>query len=268
MSNNTDIDELRDRVEQLEEQQAELKQGAVDAQGRAWSVSDFLNMGLTRRQALQSIGVLAGGATLGTAIQQAVGVASADPSTTDGDGDVGTPDNRVDVFADEVSAASLDSGLPFRYTHTEIVDVVENAVTDGSDTISFAEPVNEIIIKGSTREDLYVDFSGGSGTYSWDGINISSASQSGAGLLIPTGLASRQPQSTARIKTWSSQTTDRPTYHCFGGTGGNPSSPAMVIGALDEQVGGSVQSVELNQPGSTSEFEYTAYGLSLTGGSK
>jgi len=109
MSNET-IEELRERVEQLEEQQAELKQGAVDAQGRAWNVSDFLNMGLTRRQALQAIGVLAGGATLGTAIQQAVGVASAAPSTTDGDGDVGTPENPVDVFADGVSAGNYAIG--------------------------------------------------------------------------------------------------------------------------------------------------------------
>lgn len=105
--NSETVQELIERVEQLEEQQQRLVQGAVDSQGRAWSVSDFLNMGLTRRQALTAIAAIASGATLGVAIQEAVGVAEAGASTSDGDGDVGTPSNPVDVFADGVDATSV-----------------------------------------------------------------------------------------------------------------------------------------------------------------
>lgn len=102
MTDNDTIQELQHRVEQLEEQQEQLVQGAIDAQGRNWSVSDFLSMGLSRRQALTAVAAIASGATIGGALREAVGVASAAASTSDSDGDVGTPSSRVDVFADAV----------------------------------------------------------------------------------------------------------------------------------------------------------------------
>lgn len=121
--------ELLDRIEQLEEQQQQLVEGAVDAQGRSWTVSDFLNMGLTRRQAMTAVGAIAGGATLGTAIRKSIGIASADASTSDDDGDVGTPENRVDVFADGVdvntislSSAPSDYFLPWKLEGSKSAD--------------------------------------------------------------------------------------------------------------------------------------------------
>jgi hypothetical protein len=108
--NQSELDALRDRVAQLEEQQEKLIQGAVDAQGRNWSVSDFLNLGLSRRQALTAVAAIASGATIGGALREAVGAASAGPSTSDTDGDVGMPSNRVDLFADGVDANDLDIG--------------------------------------------------------------------------------------------------------------------------------------------------------------
>jgi len=109
MSNN-ELEELRARVEQLEEKQEKLEESAVDAQGREWSVSDLLSMGLTRRQALTALGIVAGGAPIGVAIYRAVGTAAAEASTSDGDDDVGSPDNRHDYFADGVDANSITTG--------------------------------------------------------------------------------------------------------------------------------------------------------------
>lgn len=104
-----EIDELEKRVEQLEEKTTELEEGAIDAQGRKWTKSDLLNMGLTRRQAMAALGAIAGGTSIGAAIYQAIEPAAAQASTSDGDDDVGTPDNRVDVFADGVDANTLST---------------------------------------------------------------------------------------------------------------------------------------------------------------
>lgn len=105
----SDKSNLQKRVEQLEKKQQQLEEGAIDAQGRKWSVSDFLNMGLTRRQALSAIGAMAAGATLGTAIRESIGTASAAASDTDSDGDIGTPSDRVDIFAEGIDANSVNT---------------------------------------------------------------------------------------------------------------------------------------------------------------
>jgi hypothetical protein len=96
--------ELEDRVDSLSHGQARLERGAVDENGQAWTLADLLNIGLSRRQAMGALASIAGGATLATALTQAV---AADASTSDGDGDVGQPGNRVDVFADGVDATSV-----------------------------------------------------------------------------------------------------------------------------------------------------------------
>lgn len=100
------IAELEDRVDSLSHGQARLERGAVDETGQAWTMADLLNIGLSRRQAMGALASIAGGATLATALTQAV---AADASTSDGDGDVGQPGNRVDVFADGVDATSVST---------------------------------------------------------------------------------------------------------------------------------------------------------------
>jgi hypothetical protein len=62
---------------------------------------------INRRQAL---GLLAGIGVGGAAGYAGVGQASADASTSDSDGNVGTPSDRVDVFADGMDSKSVKTG--------------------------------------------------------------------------------------------------------------------------------------------------------------
>lgn len=94
--------ELRERIDELETKVEELQE-LVDDTG-----------GVTRRSALQALAALGGGSLLGAAGSEAVGNAAASPSTTDGDGDVGTPSNPVDIFADGV-----DIGGPSDFDHMD-----------------------------------------------------------------------------------------------------------------------------------------------------
>jgi len=60
--------------------------------------------GVTRREMLAGAGILGGGALLGGGGTAALtGNAQAAASTVDGDGDIGTPDNPEDVYADAVA---------------------------------------------------------------------------------------------------------------------------------------------------------------------
>lgn len=89
---------------------------ARDPNGNTWSISDFLGMGFTRREAIKLVGLVAGGMALGGAITEVV---SAQASTSDSDGNVGLPGDRVDVFADGVDANSVSTG--------ELATAIENA---------------------------------------------------------------------------------------------------------------------------------------------
>lgn len=65
---------------------------------------------ITTRDFLKAAGVIGTGAVLGGgAIELATQDAAADASTTDDDGDVGQPGDRVDVYADGVDANSVDT---------------------------------------------------------------------------------------------------------------------------------------------------------------
>lgn len=67
------------------------------------------NKSITRREALSVAGGVLGGGALGAA--GAVETASADASTTDSDGNVGLPDDRVDVFAEGVDTGEVNNVL-------------------------------------------------------------------------------------------------------------------------------------------------------------
>lgn len=103
---------LRDRVAELEARldataraQAEHERSATDPQGRKWTVSDLMGMGLTRRQALGAVAAIAGGATLSSAFS---GSAAAQP--TGDEGVVGESGERVEVWASEVDALEVATG--------------------------------------------------------------------------------------------------------------------------------------------------------------
>lgn len=66
---------------------------------------------ISRRDALTGAGALGLGALLGGgSAMAATGTAGAAPSTSDSDGDVGLPSDRVDVFADGVDSNSVETG--------------------------------------------------------------------------------------------------------------------------------------------------------------
>ncbi|QGX95933.1 hypothetical protein EI982_14640 [Haloplanus rallus] len=133
--NQTELDALRNRVEQIEQRQEQLAQGAVDAQGRSWTVSDFLSLGLTRRQAVQALGLIASGVALPAALTRSAAAAPGD----DGDTVLGSSSNRWDAWMDEVdvnllSTDSVNSSLPLK---------IGDAVFAASGTHSFYDIYGE-----------------------------------------------------------------------------------------------------------------------------
>jgi len=107
-------EQLEARVAELEEQLDDLKTAgdvATDAQGRQWSAADFMNVGLTRRQALGAIAALASGAALHEAFQQAVGVAEAAGSSQVGT--IGEPGSPVDAYIEDLYDTNDNPVLEF-----------------------------------------------------------------------------------------------------------------------------------------------------------
>jgi len=100
---------------------------------------------IDRRDALALLtgGALGGGAALG-----AVGSAAAAASTSDSDGNVGTPSSRIDVFADGVNATQVedDSGTV----------VLSTSVASGSVTLSSGSATVDTGVSESTTATFYV----------------------------------------------------------------------------------------------------------------
>jgi len=67
---------------------------------------------ISRRGALALLGATGVGAGSVLGGNEIIGSAKADASTSDSDGNVGTQDDRVDVFADGVDTISINSGGP------------------------------------------------------------------------------------------------------------------------------------------------------------
>jgi len=103
----------------------------------------------TRRDFAKAGGALGLGALLGGGgMAASTQSASADASTTDSDGDVGGPSNRVDGFFDGVDATSVNAGgqnntdinltrLVENGTYTDIVDAIVNAPPNYSENQRF-----------------------------------------------------------------------------------------------------------------------------------
>lgn len=105
--------------------------GVIDRKGNFIDLRSLVNQfGLSRRQGLQALGLVAGGATLGNAIMQSVGVVSAAASESDSDGDVGQTSSRVDVFADGVDANSV-STVEGEVTGETSIELVRNSDNTG-----------------------------------------------------------------------------------------------------------------------------------------
>jgi len=95
------------------QEQAKLKafaQGLPDEPGDIDVDAIAQETGTSRRQVLQIIAAVGVGSIAGgVSVSQLVSEAQAQASTSDGDGNVGTPADRVDVFADGVDASVIDT---------------------------------------------------------------------------------------------------------------------------------------------------------------
>lgn len=83
-----------------------------------------------RRAVLQGGAAVAAGAAIGTKGRDAVGEAAAQPDPDDGTGNVGTPGDRVDVFANGLDAEHL-----WNRNYSEFV---ETATVSGSTTVDIS----------------------------------------------------------------------------------------------------------------------------------
>jgi hypothetical protein len=95
------------------QEQAKLKafaQGLPDNPGDIDVDAIAQQTGTSRRQVLQIIAAVGVGSIAGgVSVSQLVSKAQAQASTSDSDGNVGTPSDRVDVFADGVDASVIDT---------------------------------------------------------------------------------------------------------------------------------------------------------------
>jgi len=107
-----EFDDLRETVQDLraERQQTTqqlyqtLRSLGLSGEAIEANVSSLMGHGMTRRAAMLAVVGAVGGAGFMS------GRVSAAASTSDSDGDVGTPSNRVDVFADGVDTLTVDAG--------------------------------------------------------------------------------------------------------------------------------------------------------------
>jgi hypothetical protein len=121
-------DRLTKRVDAIERELArrdEQPNAVIDESGRQWRFRDFLNMGLTRRQAMSVVASLAAGATLGAALSDAV---VAQP--TGDEGQVGTQANPVELWASEIDATEVATDK------ASVTQVVGRAELTSSQTIN------------------------------------------------------------------------------------------------------------------------------------
>ncbi len=81
------------------------------------------------------LSVLVGGAAGGAALAVGTGEVEAAASTSDSDGNVGLPSDRVDVFADGIDINTINGDEPVRSQSTEYQ--IQKDGSDGSGIINF-----------------------------------------------------------------------------------------------------------------------------------
>jgi len=125
------------------QEQAKLKafaQGLPDEPGEIDVDAIAQETGTSRRQVLQIIAAVGVGSIAGgVSVSQLVSEAQAQASTSDSDGNVGTPSDRVDVFADGVDASVIDTE---NINISEIGQYISASDTNGS--VEFASGTTEI----------------------------------------------------------------------------------------------------------------------------
>lgn len=111
-----DEEEIRSIAREEARQVMEVR----DENGNSVSVTDFTNFGLTRRQALHAMALVAGGASIGGAVAN---VMSDDAVASHGGGQIGTANNPLDaVYVNDLLATSVGtSSNPVTDVHSDNV---------------------------------------------------------------------------------------------------------------------------------------------------
>lgn len=122
------------------------------------------NGSLTRRDALIGGGAILAGGAIGGGASQAVGTVAADASTTDADGDVGGPNDRVDVFAQAVDTDEVSLTDP---TLVYVYGEGSNLLTT-RDPANFADvfaAINDVLsgLSAGEKVDIQLPNTGSSG---------------------------------------------------------------------------------------------------------
>lgn len=200
------------------------------------------NKSLTRREALSIAGGVLGGGVLGAA--GTVETVSADASTTDTDGNVGLPDDRVDVFAEGVDSVSVgadgvDAGRQNRTHYASAEAEAAGAATDAQiqSVINASSPGDTVVIDGLE-----------------DATGVSEPYSVGAAVTIPSDrqvLVAAHVQASASVNAFENadQTNGNSNIRIRGTAGG----------LLDGNAGTGVRGIEFNK-GS----EYVVESLRMT----
>lgn len=141
----TDKSQFEKRIEQLEETVT-----TTDADGREWSISGLVSMGLSTRQAQIALGALAAGATLTAAITWATQPASAQQQL--GTGTIGTSDRPLEaIYVDSLNQVEtvatvdeLDGGVVNR-TAT-ITNLSGSRYVSSDDTVDPTQVDGDVVI--------------------------------------------------------------------------------------------------------------------------
>lgn len=137
------------------------------------------NSEMSKRDFLKSAGVLGTGAVLGGgAASELTGDAQAAASTTDGDGDIGTPANPEDVYADALAVFDGannqigkfdETGIETPSVDTENLNITGEVLVDadkaGGQTQSLTASNWVAITYNNENEDITEDFDPAAGTF-------------------------------------------------------------------------------------------------------
>ena len=163
MTHNPNIEELAQRVDSLESEVETLRDltTATDENGKQWTASKLITeLGLTRRQAIVVIGMLASGSTLIGALTRTTSAQSAsDASGPVYFDQIGDPDNPVSDFyvANEYQAASDQNPVFDSVTTGSIdVDTTQNASASIYQTNGGAPDPSSITIEEIKLGDVVV----------------------------------------------------------------------------------------------------------------
>jgi len=141
----SDKSELEERVEQLEQTVT-----TNDADGREWSISGLISMGLSTRQAQIALGALAAGASLTAAITWATESASAQQQL--GTGTIGTSDRPLEaIYVDSLNQVEtvatvdeIDGGVVNR--STSITNLSGSRYVSDDDTVDPTQEDGDVVV--------------------------------------------------------------------------------------------------------------------------